>query len=207
MDMLNFVALSKRGGSAFRWRVNLSGTTRDQMLSWARSHDTLAGGQGSDPHGWRNMLNVYGWGSNTLYAGHRVYEDYGHPTFDAAVKHAVRAMAQHRKPVGLLAWAGKHAQMAVGYYGLKGNPFAKNSAGKYTNNFTVSGLYLADPLRSQGIVNRRVSWSTLKYSTNLRIRFRAYLEYDSPYDDPYTSGVKASRTEWYGKWVIIAPVR
>jgi hypothetical protein len=207
MDMLNFVALTRRGGSTFRWRTTLSGVTRDSMLQWARSHDTLAGGQGSDPHGWRNMLNYYGWGSGALWVGRRVYEDYGHPTYDAAIKHAVRSMVQYRKPVGLLAWAGQHAQMVVGYYGLKGNVFAKDSAGRYTNNFTVAGVYLADPLRSQGIVNTRIAYGTLKYTSNLRLRFRQYREYDSPYDDPYTAGIRASRLEWYGKYVIVAPVR
>jgi len=104
-------------------------------------------------------------------------------------------MVAHRKPVGILAWAGKHAQMVVGYYGLSGDPFATDKAGKFTNAFTVAGFYLADPLRSQALVNARVSYATLKSSNNLKLRFRPYLEKDSPYD------------EWYGKFVIIAPIR
>ena len=44
-------------------------------------------------------------------------------------------------PVAVLAWGGQHAQMLVGYYGLKGDPFARNAQGEYTNAFSVTGLY------------------------------------------------------------------
>ena len=207
MNMLNFIALAGTGGTAFAWKVNLSGATRDSILEWERTHDTLKGGNGSDPHGWRNALNYYGWGTSTLWAGKRYYDDYSYTLYDSAVKSAVRAMIRYRKPVGILAWAGKHAQMLTGYFGLSGDPFAKDASGKYTNAFTVSGFYLSDPLQSQARVNSRVYYTTLKSSTNLKLRFQPYYETDSPYDDPYTAGVRASKDEWYGKFVIIAPVR
>ena len=207
MTMLNMVAIKGTGGSGFRWALNRSGATRDAMLQWERKNDTLAGGNGSDPHGWRNALNYYGWGSSALWAGSRVYDDRAYASFDAAVKAAVRAIARYRKPVGILAWAGQHAQMVTGYYGLSGDPFAKDSQGNFTNAFTISGVYLSDPLKSQALVNTRISYSYLKAGANLKIRFRAYLETDSPYDDPYTAGTTASTNEWYGRWVIVAPVR
>jgi hypothetical protein len=207
MDVLNFIALRGTGGSGFRWKPTLSGTTRDAILAWERTHDTLAGGNGSDPHGIRNALNYYGWGSGTLTAGYRVYDDVSFSTFDGAVKRAVRAMAQTRKPVVLLAWAGRHAQMMTGYYGLVGNPFAKDSLGRYTNAFTVGGFYLADPLQSQAFVNRPIAYSSLKYTTDPKFQYRPYLETDSPYDDPYTPGVVPARNEWYGRWVLVAPLR
>jgi len=128
-------------------------------------------------------------------------------SYDYAVKAAVRAMAAYRKPIGVLAWAGKHAQMLVGYYGLSGDPFAKDSAGKYTNAFTVAGFYLADPLRSQGLVNARIPYLTFKTTSNMKLRFRPYLETDSPYDDRFTPGIRPSRDEWYGRFVIVAPIR
>ena len=206
-DMLNFTALNGKGGPNFVWRVDNNPGTRDAILAWARKYDTLQGGNGTDPHGWRNALNVWGWGWNSVKHGYKVYEDYSFAAYDNAVKQAVRSMIAYRKPVGALAWAGKHAQMIVGYYGLSGDPFAKNSAGQYTNAFTVAGFYLADPLRSQNIVNTRVSYSTWKTTTNLKLRFRPYLERDSPYDDPYTPGTRPSRDEWYGKFVVILPIR
>jgi hypothetical protein len=207
MDMLNFIKLRGTGGSGFRWTTTLSGTKRDSILAWERTHDTLAGGYGSDPHGIRNALNYYGWGSGTLTSGFRVYDDASFWTFDGAVKRAVRAMVQARKPVVLLAWAGQHAQMMVGYYGLIGDPFAKDSLGRYTNAFSVGGFYLADPLQSQAFVNKAISYGTLRTTTNMKMRYRPYLETDSPYDDPYTPGTKPARDEWYNRFVIVAPLR
>ena len=206
-DMLNFTALNATGGPSFVWRVDNNAVTRDAILAWERKYDTLQGGNGSDPHGWRNALNAWGWGWQALYHGSKVYEDYSFNSYDYAVKHAVRAIIRFRKPVGALAWAGKHAQMIVGYYGLTGDPFAKNSLGQYTNAFTVAGFYLADPLKSQNIVNAKIPYATWKSTTNLKLRFRPYMETDSPYDDPYTPGTRPSRDEWYGKFVVILPIR
>ena len=60
--MLNLVAMRSVGGVGFRWTPTNSGAVRDSILAWERKHDTLPGGYGSDPHGWRNALNFYGWG-------------------------------------------------------------------------------------------------------------------------------------------------
>jgi hypothetical protein len=207
MDMLNWIALRRTGGTGFRWTVNRTAGTRDAILAWERTHDTLQGGNGSDPHGWRNALNYYGWGSTALQAGRRVYEDYSFSTYDAAVKASVRGIIRSGKAAGIIGWAGKHAQMLVGYYGLVGDPFAKDAAGKYTNSFSVGGFYLVDPLQSQAMVNVKVSYEALKASANLKLRFQPYMETDSPYDDPYTPGVVPSRTEWYGKFVTVLPMR
>jgi hypothetical protein len=207
MDMLNFIAARQTGGSGFRWGATLSGATRDAILAWERSHDTLAGGNGSDPHGIRNALNFYGWGATALYQGYRVYEDLAYTSYDAAVKGVVRALIRTRKPAAILAWAGRHVQMVVGYYSLNGDPFAKDSFGRYTNQFTVGGVYLADPLQSQGFVNAVVPYGTLRSTTNLKLRFRPYMETDSPYDDVYTSGTRAARDEWYNRWVAVLPIR
>ena len=207
MDMLNLIALRGTGGTGFRWSATRSSTTRNEILAWERTHDTMPGGNGSDPHGWRNALNYYGWGSGALQAGSRVYDDFSFGTYDGAVKSAVRAMIQTRKPVAILAWAGQHAQMLVGYYGLKGDPFARNARGEYTNAFSVTGFYLVDPLQSQGFVDRAIAYGTFKSTANLKLRFRTYHETDSPFDDQYTDGIRPARNEWLGKFVIVAPIR
>jgi len=205
MDTLNFISYRKTGGTGFVWRASRSGTKLQSMLSWARAHDTLEGGSGSDPHGWRNTLNYYGWGSGALLEGKRVYEDASYKTYAGAVKAAVRAMIKTRKPVGVLAWAGRHAQMITGYYGLVGDPFAKNLDGTYKNTFTIEGVYLSDPLQSDGFVNAKISYYRFQYTTNYRLRFRPYTQTDSLLDDPYTSGTIRSKYEWYGKYVLIIP--
>jgi hypothetical protein len=207
MNMLNFIALAGRGGTAFRWTTSLSGAKRDAILAWERTHDTMSGGNGSDPHGWRNALNSYGWGSAALYEGARYYNDYAYSTYEKAVKSAIRAMIRYRKPVGIAAWQGRHAQMLSGYDGLVGDPFALDSTGHYTNRFAVTALYLTDPLMSAGMVNKRIGYVTLGATANTRIRFQPYYETDSPYDDTYSAGWRRSRDEWYGRWVTIAPVR
>ena len=207
MDMLNFIAIARTGGPGFAWTVRLGSTARDTILAWERNHDTLEGGNGSDPHGWRNALNYYGWGSGALAASSRVYDDRSFGTFDGAIKGAIRAMIRFRRPVGIAAWAGRHAQMITGYDGLVGNPFAKDADGRYTNAFSVTAVFLTDPLRSQGLVDARIPYGTLKSSPNPKLRFTPYLETDSPYDDPYTAGTVPARDEWYGRFVTIIPIR
>ena len=205
--MLNLVAMRGSRGEGFIWRTTNAGVVRDRILAWERSHDTLTGGHGSDPHGWRNALNYYGWGAAALRSGARVYDDMSYTSFDRAMKDAVRAMVTTRKPVGLLGWRGAHAQMVTGYFGLVGNPFAKDATGRYLDKFSVAGFYLTDPLRSSKAVNRGESYTALKTSMNYRWRFQRYYENDSKLDDPYTPGVRASRLEWYGRFVLVMPIR
>jgi hypothetical protein len=205
--MLNFIASRSAGGEGFIWRPTVWGSVRDRILAWQRTHDTLVGGRGTDPHGWRNALNYYGWGEGALLAGARVYDDFSFGSYDAAMKAAVRALIATRKPVGILGWRGTHAQMITGYYGLVGNPFAKDAAGNYRNTFAVAGFYLTDPLRRSAAVNRAIRYATLKSTTNYRFRFQRYYETDSGYDDPYTPGTRPSRDEWYRRFVVILPVR
>ena len=205
--MLNLIAMRGSRGEGFIWRTTNSGVVRDRILAWERNHDTLTGGHGSDPHGWRNALNFYGWGAGTMASGSRVYDDVSYSSFDRAMKDAVRAMVTTRKPVGLLGWRGAHAQMVTGYYGLIGNPFAKDAAGRYLDTFSVAGVYLTDPLRSSKAVNRPRSYTALRTSLVYRWRFQRYYENDSKLDDPYTPGVRASRLEWYGRFVLVLPIR
>jgi hypothetical protein len=206
-SMLNFVAMRSLGGDGFRWMPTNSSTVRDTILAWERKHDTMAGGYGSDPHGWRNALNFYGWGPGALVAGSRVYDDFSYTSFSTAMKAAVRALLATGKPVGLLGWRGAHAQMITGYYGLLGNPFAKDANGNFTNAFSVGGFYLSDPLRASKAVNRAISYSSLAHTLTYKLRFQRYYEKDSKYDDKYTPGFRVSKMEWYGRFVLILPVR
>ena len=205
--MLNFIALRSTGGDGFLWQTTVWGSVRDKILAWQRTHDTLIGGRGSDPHGWRNALNFYGWGAPTLMAGARVYDDMSFNSFDGAMKAAVRALVLTGKPVGMLGWRGAHAQMITGYYGLRGDPFAKNAAGGYLNQFSVAGFYITDPLKKSRIVNRATRYVTLRTTKNYKLRFQRYYEKDSGYDDPYTPGYRLSKDEWYGKYVLVVPIR
>jgi len=206
-SMLNFISLRSTGGEGFVWQPTVWGSVRDRILAWQRTHDTLVGGRGSDPHGWRNALNYYGWGETALYAGSRVYEDVPFNSFDGAMKAAVRALIVTGKPVGVLGWRGAHAQMITGYFGLVGDPFAKDANGRWANRFSVRGFYLTDPLRRSRIVDRGVTYTALRRSRDYRLRFQRYYERDSIYDDPYTPGYRQARSEWYKRFVLILPIR
>jgi hypothetical protein len=142
-----------------------------------------------------------------MVAGSRVYEDFSYSSYDAAVKAAVRALLATRKPVGILARRGAHAQMITGYYGLVGDPFAKNEAGAYLNTFVVGGFYLSDPLRSASAVNKPISYTALARTPTYKWRYQRYYETDSKYDDPYTPGYRVSKMEWYSRFVMILPIR
>lgn len=216
MIMLNTIAYGGTGGEGFRWtpyRVKNSpirSDTRDMtsILWFARGHDTLSAlGSGSDGHGWRNALNAYGWGGTAMTdPSASVYDDLEFTSYDAAVHAAVRAIARFRMPVGILGWAGRHAQVMTGYV-VDGEDPAVSDA------FTVRYVYLTDPLYSDHMVNAKVSDATFRSGT-WRVRFQAYRETDSPYDDGYTPGWKRSSvspttgpSEWYRRWVIVAPIR
>jgi len=217
MIMLNTIAYSGAGGGGFIWtpyRVRNNSADRadvrdmTSILWFERGHDTLAlRGSGSDAHGWRNALNYYGWGSAAMTdPALNVYQDRAYQSYDGAVHAAVVAIARFGMPVGIVAWAGRHAQVMTGYVVRGGDP-------RVSDAFSVIAVYLSDPLRSDRSVNRWVSNSTLKYGP-YRIRFQAYRETDSPYDDPYTPGWQRSSvaprggpSEWYRRWVILAPVR
>ena len=216
MHMLNTIAYRGTGGYGFRWKPYTvkKSSNPDQLrdmtsiLAFERRNDTLRSStSGSDAHGWRNALNYYGWGSSAMTnASIRPYEDRAYSTYRSAMKAAVRAIARLGMPVGVLAWAGGHAQVITGYVVTGADP-------KTSSDFTIQWLYLSDPLKSSAIVNRKTSYGAMKDGA-LKWRFQWYRETDSPYDDPYTSGwirssVKPTTgpSEWYHKWVLVLPVR
>jgi len=70
----------------------------------------------------------------------------------------------------------------------------------------VVAVYLTDSLKKARLRNAKISNANFK-GGSLTSRVRAYARTDSPYDDRYTAGTRASYKEWYGKWTIVAPVR
>ncbi len=216
MFMLNLVAERGSGGPDFTWTPYRRKNNPDpadardmvSILAFARANDTLSGrGKGTDAHGWRNALNAYGWGEGSMDDPARmIYDDRAYRTFNRAVRAAVKAIARHRMPVGILGWAGGHAQVATGYVVTGSDP-------RISNDFTVRYVYLSDPLRSSRVLNRRTSVESLK-AGKLKLRFQAYRQTDSPYDDPVGPGDIAASirmadgpSEWYRRWVLVKPVR
>ncbi len=194
MSMLNTIAYSG-SASGFVWKPTTSYAVQESILAFERAHMTmLVKSAGTDPHGWRNALNYFGWGS--VNAG--VYIDASYSSFDAAAKAAVSALAMTRKPVGILALQGGHAQFITGYKVAGADPKTGSS------NFTILGVYLTDPYRAAG---HRDTWITYAqwHAGGIWVRFSPYRQADSPYRDPIDGQI--GKSEWFGKWVIIAPVK
>jgi hypothetical protein len=184
-----------QAGPVFSWKPSTSYTTQERILTFERAHMTmLPSSPGTDPHGWRNGLNYYGWGN--VSSG--VYADRSFTSFDAAAKAVVHAVAVYGKPAGILGWYGGHAQFITGYAVSGADPRTGSMA------FSVTGVYLTDPLRSQAMRDKWLSYSTWRYSLP-RIAFKQYWQKDSPMVDPIDG--RAGSAEWYGRWVAILPVR
>ncbi len=193
LSMLNTVGSDGRP-TGFVWQPTTAYATEEAILAYERDHMTmLATSAGADPHGWRNALNYFGWGSVDA----DVYRDMSYDSFQAAAKATVTAIAMTHKPVGILAHAGAHAEFVTGYQVFGADPATGSS------DFTVIAVNLTDPLRSNG---HRDTWVTIAQwqAGDAWVRFSPYRETDSPYVDPIDG--QAGRSEWYGRWVLVAPV-
>jgi hypothetical protein len=180
--------------SPMRWRSDTSYAKQEEILGYTRANMTmLLSSAGTDPHGWRNALNYYGWGN--IHAA--VYRDSSYASFDLAAVAVVKAIAKFDRPVGILARAGTHAQLVTGYVVTGADPAV-------SDGFTVVGIYITDPLQSAAMRDFYVPLATWRAGVN-NVRFSAYTESDSPYTDPIDGQVGTA--EWYGKWVIEEPVR
>jgi hypothetical protein len=194
VSMLNTIAYDGWDATLV-WQPDTSYRTQERVLAFERDHMTMIRSHpGSDPHGWRNALNYFGWGSLTA----DVYRDAAYSSQSQAEKAAISALARYRKPVGILSQYGAHAQFITGYRVVGHDP-ASGSL-----DFTVLGVYLTDPWRSGRYRDEYVSYARWQWGFNW-LRFNEYRQTDSPYRDPIDGRV--GRTEWYGKWVIVEPAR
>lgn len=176
------------------WKVDVSYTRMETLLAYERKNGTmLLSWGGADAHGWRNALNYYGWGSIEA----NVYRDLTYESFIDAARATVTAVAMYRKPVGILASAGNHAQIVTGYR-VKGDDPRTGST-----SFDILGVYLSDPLRSHGYLNVYVPLMTWNAGAKT-IKFTPYLMTNSPNVDSLDH--QQGNAEWDGKWVIVAPV-
>ena len=193
--MLNEIAAAGTGGSSFVWKASTSYATQEKLLTYMRAHMSQVGYHpGTDAHGWKNGLNYFGWGSIT--AG--VYVDASYSSYTAAAKAAVVAMAEYHKPIGIMAWAGGHGQLMNGYKVYGDDPATGST------NFTIQGVYITDPLHSDGYRNHyttNAQWS----SGPSNIRFAPYIYEDDPGRDAVDHGI--GNSQWFHRWVMVVPVK
>lgn len=194
--MLNMAAYIDAGTPAMVWNPTISYSTQSAILAWERDHMTepTSGTVGSDPHGWRNALNYFGWGAVDA----DVYRDFAFDNFDSAVRQAIVSAAQFGKPSGLLMLNGIHAAVLNGWDVTGDDPRTGST------NFTINGIYLTDPWSATAHRNYFVSRATLLGGTEW-VKFGRYLETDSTIPDPIDGNV--GRDEWLNRYVIIAAVR
>jgi hypothetical protein len=180
-------------GPTFAWKPSTSYATQEAVLVYERANMTmLTTSAGTDAHGWRNGLNYFGWGS----MGSGVYADQSFTSFDAGAKAVVHAVAMYKKPAAILGWYGTHAQFVTGYTVTGADPRTGSMA------FTLTGVYLTDPLKSQAMRDKFLSYQTWHNSLP-RIAFKQYWQKDSPYIDPIDG--RSGNSEWYGRWVAVLP--
>jgi len=205
LSMLNTIAvwsnedqLLPLGGrvprTALSWQIDTSYETQENILAYERNHMTMGWDlPGTDPHGWRNGLNYFGWGS--INAG--VYRDSVFNNFNAAARSTVVSLARHDRPVGILGWAGSHAQYVTGYTVRGGDP-------RVSDDWTLLGVFLTDPLQADQTINEFVTYNDWQYGP-MYTRLSPYWHRESWAKDPIDGAVGAQ--EWWGKYVIIDAVK
>ena len=193
-SMLNTIAYAHSDADLI-WQPTTSYSKQEAILAYERANMTmLRGSAGTDLHGWRNALNFYGWGA--IDAG--VYRDSAYSSFGDAAKAAVSALAVYRKPVGIPGMGGSHAQFITGYKVVGADPATGST------DFTIVGVYLTDPWHAAHYRDTWVTYSRWQWGWNW-LRFAPYSQGDSPYRYPLDGNI--GRSEWYGKWVILDPMR
>jgi len=191
--MLNFTYLNGTMPEGFEWKLNTSNKMQSKLGAWIRDHDELySGGRGSDPDGFRNGLNKFSGVGNFKKQNKMLYEVVPVDNREKAMKIIASSIKEHDKPVGLIGWNGKHAQVVTGY--------------ELSENGKVKALLITSSLRSDHMINERVTRKQLKKG-EWKKRLTFYTENDSPYDDPYTRGKRAAYKDWKNKIVLIVPTR
>lgn len=164
--MANMVRL-RRSSSAWidRWYAS-----QRRIIRYAQANDTLRWSRGTDPKGWAAALRRYGGGSTYM---HRSFTSFG-----TALRYAAMRMRATGKPVGILAWNGRHAWVLHG--------FSATADPATTSAFTVTSVRVSGPLAGTDPKNRWMS------SAAFRVKWGRYWQRD---------GYRG----WVGKYVLVAP--
>lgn len=109
-----------------------SRTRQQQLWEMAQARSSSPFG-GANPRGWTAALNDLGVGPYVLVSI---------PDFDEALRVAVTALRQTKRPVGLVMWRGRHARVMSGFESI-GDPAVHD-------NVAVTGIRVLDPLYPHG---------------------------------------------------------
>jgi hypothetical protein len=105
-----------------------------QQRIWEMARDrSFSPFGGANPRGWVETLNELGVGP---------YELVSVPDYEQALRVAATSLRETGRPVGLVMWRGRHAWMMSG--------FTSDADPRATNDFTVTGINVLDPLYPKG---------------------------------------------------------
>jgi hypothetical protein len=151
-------------------------TEQRAILTYEQAHDSLAISYGSDPQGWAAALRSFGTTRTATYHWER------NSSFSASVKSAAYRLRMTGKPIGLLVYGGKHANVMVG--------FRASADPARGGSYSVTSVQIVGPWYPRsGVDSPPGTWLS---SSTLASRFYRYSQRDG------LSG-------WIGYWVTITP--
>jgi hypothetical protein len=112
--------------------VHTSRASQQHLWEMAQARSDSPFG-GANPRGWTAALNDLGIGPYVLVSI---------PDYDDALRVAATAIAETRRPVGLVMWRGRHAWVMSGFESI-GDPALVGDA-------TITGIRVLDPLYPRG---------------------------------------------------------
>ena len=184
--MLNYI---RKSGAEIPWGVDTSFSKQEEILKWIRNHDAYPDGKiGSDMVGWRDGLEHFGGVPYAIMT---------FDSFNAAAKQIVKSIAEYNMPVGILGWAGRHAQIITGYDVVGNDP-------RKSDNFVIKDFRVTDPLEADRMIHEKVKYGTLRGGPR-RIRYKRDTDTYSTLIDPVTGDNPADKN-WIGKFVMVVPV-
>jgi hypothetical protein len=171
-SMANMVFLKEGYAEA----VDRSSALQRTLHVYARNHDAQpnATTRGSDPKGWAAALEYLSVPFD--------YRPMKFTTYRAAVRHIAYRIAVTRQPVGVIAWAGRHAMYVTG--------FVATADPRRSPTFDVLGVYLSGPLTIVG------------QKSDPKNAYRTYLAFAKDFRKIVDDG---SSYLWAGGWVIVSP--
>lgn len=151
-------------------------TEQGAIIRYEQANDSLAVSDGSDPQGWTAALRWFGSSRMATYHWERK------ASYVASIASAAYKLRMTGKPIGLLVYGGKHANVMVG--------FKASADPALGGSYTVTSVQIAGPWYPRsGIDSPPGTWLS---SASLSSRFYRYSERDG-------------LTDWVGYWVTLVP--
>jgi hypothetical protein len=180
-------------GASVQMMINMTRPGADRSARTQRRLQVLARNtSGPRPDGSvRQGAGVFGWATALNRKDAGPYEVVGADSLQEAMRIAARAIVEHRRPVGLLVWKGRHAWVMSGFEAT-GDP--------RDGSFRVTRANILDPLHPHG----SAYWGPSPRpgsSISVREVGRQFVHRDLHSDWNTLPGM----IDLAGKWVLVVP--